>query len=143
LTVGSEPTHNHRVPARVLRVFVAMALLPWQLVPVYIGQEHRHAPDEDHPNSVVHRHLQPHHDDADDRDHRLLAVDEDHVQWIAPGVLNQPEYQLAGSVATPNEGFVLARPEDPGAAAVEFLAPPSHGPPRSVESLRGPPYLSS
>ena len=126
-----------------LRILVALVLLPWRLIPVPIGQEHRHVADDDHSRSAIHRHLYAHDVHDADHHHTRLAVDDAHVQWMDDGTLNASEFRLAVPAATAVDIFVFVPVSAPGSWVLEYWAVPAHGPPRSPSTLRGPPHLSA
>ena len=128
------------MPVGLLRAVGAMALLPWLLLPPAVGQEHRHAPDDDH-HEVVHRHFSAHHTSASDHEHHEVGAteDDDHVLWLNDAVLGGAEYRLPSVSSVTTATFVLARPQEPDARLLTYVSTPAHGPPRAITVLRGPP----
>lgn len=103
--------------------------------------DHVHEADADHPDSVTHRHLQPHGSTNHDRDHAQVADDDDHVVWLDAVSLRQPTYELAAPTAPPAGRFLLTTFDLVWVTRQDYNAAPPHGPPRTERSPRAPPSL--
>lgn len=126
------------------RVVVSLILAPYIALPAVVAREHVHKPDADHPQTAVHRHLQPHSSTSHDADHAQLADDDEHVVWLdSAAALSQAAYQLVAPAEPPNAPFQSTPPPIEWVAPPDYDTAPPHGPPRACLSLRAPPSLSA
>ena len=144
LTPRSPANHNHpSVTPSFGRAAVSLILVPYIALSATVAPEHVHEADADHPQSAVHRHLQPHTAGSHDHDHAQLTDDDDHIVWLDGVALRQLGYQFSAAALPPVERFELAAPLADWVAPPDYDTAPPHGPPRASLSLRGPPCLSA
>jgi hypothetical protein len=128
-----------RQVSRFAVVVVIAGIAPWLALSATLAPEHVHEADDDHPQSVAHRHVAPHEIAPHDHDGATFDHADGHVVWLDAHGVYQPGYQLPAPVAAASDLFVL--PSEVVrwvATSVDATAPP-HGPPRLQPSLRAPP----
>ena len=118
------------------RTALVLALAPWLVLLSIVGPEHVHEMDEHHHNAVTHRHFAPH-----DHDGTGISHDEGRVLWLNDVALQQSAYQFAATLGVRPVGFDALPHPASWIVASTLDGAPSHGPPRDVTSLRGPPCL--
>ena len=124
------------------RGVVTLAVVPWLALSATLAPEHVHEADDDHPQTIAHRHIAPH--EIAPHDHDAATVDhaDGDVVWRDARGVYQPGYQLPAPAAAVSGLFVQAPPVARWVATLVDTTAPPHGPPRVQLSPRAPPFSS-
>ena len=128
--------------ARVCRSIVALAVAPWLVVASGVPQEHVHEADAAHPQSLAHRHAEPHAFDAHDHDGAKFDHGEDHVVWLSNASVSQGTFRFDVAWAVVGNPFETVSDIASWFATAAYDASPPHGPPRPSSYPRAPPLAS-
>jgi hypothetical protein len=145
LTEGCVVAHNRSEvleSSSTSRAAVGVTLALSVAFSATVAPEHVHEADADHPRSAVHRHLQPHDGDSPDRDHALLADEDQHIVWLDAVARHEAGYRFAPPAVLRAEPLELVSPLADWASPPDYDVAPPHGPPRACLSPRAPPSLS-
>ena len=128
---------------RLCRTIGVVGLITTLVWASAIPQDHVHEADHDHPQSIVHRHLEAHSFESHDHDAAEVGQDGERVVWLSNVSLDQSTFSFSpgwSAVVLPFEAI----PESATWVAVtSYDASPPHGPPRPRRSSRAPPRLSA
>jgi hypothetical protein len=127
------------VSYRFCRGIVALLVAPWLALSATLAPEHVHEADDDHPQTVAHRHVAAHEIAPHDHDGGTVDHPDGHIVWLDARGVSQPSYHLPAPDAAVSHLFVQAPAVARWVATLVDTAAPPHGPPRLQLSLRGPP----
>jgi hypothetical protein len=101
---------------------------------------HVHEFDDEHSHAVLHSHFDAHHAQPHDTDTpEIEAID--HVIWLENASLNILPFQFGPCSAVLARAWEPVIPSRSWAVVAVAGSAPAHGPPRSIVSLRAPPFL--
>lgn len=135
---ATRPGDNNRRNVKLVRAVIAALLVVGLPLGQTIAPAHAHE-DADHHVAVVHQHVTGHDASADHDDPEFDHGNDNRVLWLVNVALPSTPVQTVAALSVVESVFAPDTADElDGLVSIDDAAP-SHGPPRTAHSYRGPP----